>query len=129
MELLDFVMRFQRITGPVMGKGVEDTVFYVYNRFVSLNEVGGNPERFGTSLEAFHGMNIERKKYWPDAMITTSTHDTKRGEDVRARLNVLSEMADEWRESIGRWSRMNKRMKSVMEGQWLPDRHEEDLLY
>ncbi|MDP2968232.1 MAG: malto-oligosyltrehalose synthase [Deltaproteobacteria bacterium] len=129
MEWLDFVMRFQQITGPVMAKGVEDTVFYVYNRFVSLNEVGGNPERFGTSLETFHGMNIEREKYWPDAMITTSTHDTKRGEDVRARLNVLSEMADEWRESIGRWSRMNKRMKSVMEGQWVPDRNEEYLLY
>jgi (1->4)-alpha-D-glucan 1-alpha-D-glucosylmutase len=129
MEWLDFVMRFQQITGPVMAKGVEDTVSYIYNRFVSLNEVGGNPEKFGTSLEAFHGMNIERTKYWPDAMITTMTHDTKRSEDVRARLNVLSEMADEWRESIGRWSRMNKRMKSVMEGQWGPDRNEEYLLY
>jgi (1->4)-alpha-D-glucan 1-alpha-D-glucosylmutase len=128
-EWLDFVMRFQQITGPVMAKGVEDTVFYVYNRFVSLNEVGGNPERFGTSLDAFHGMNIERTKYWPDAMITTSTHDTKRGEDVRVRLNVLSEMADEWRESVQQWSRMNKRMKSVLEGQRVPDRNEEYLLY
>lgn len=128
-EWLDFVMRFQQVTGPVMAKGVEDTASYVYNRFVSLNEVGGNPERFGTSLEAFHGMNIERTKYWPDAMIATSTHDTKRGEDVRARLNVLSEMADEWRESVRRWSRMNKRMKSALEGRWVPDRNEEYLLY
>jgi len=128
-ERLDFVMRFQQVTGPVMAKGVEDTVFYVYNRFVSLNEVGGNPERFGTSIEAFHGMNIERTKYWPDAMIATSTHDTKRGEDVRTRLNVLPEMVDEWRESIGRWSRMNKRMQTVLEGQRVPDRNEEYLLY
>jgi (1->4)-alpha-D-glucan 1-alpha-D-glucosylmutase len=89
MEWLDFVMRFQQVTGPLMAKGLEDTVFYVYNRFVSLNEVGGNPERFGTPLDTFHGQNIERNKFWPHGLITTSTHDTKRGEDVRARLNIL----------------------------------------
>ena len=128
-EWLDFVMRFQQMMGPIMAKGVEDTAFYVYNRFVSLNEVGGNPERFGTPLDTFHGMNIERTKFWPYAMITTMTHDTKRSEDVRARLGVLSEIPDEWRECLNRWSRINKSKKSNMEGQWVPDRNEEYLLY
>jgi (1->4)-alpha-D-glucan 1-alpha-D-glucosylmutase len=128
-EWLDFVMRFQQMTGPIMAKGVEDTAFYVYNRFVSLNEVGGNPERFGTPLDTFHGMNIERTKFWPYAMITTMTHDTKRSEDVRARLDVLSEIPDEWRECLNRWSRINKSKKSNQEGQWVPDRNEEYLLY
>lgn len=129
MEWLDFVMRFQQMTSPIMAKGVEDTAFYVYNRFVSLNEVGGNPERFGTPLDTFHGMNIERTKFWPYAMITTMTHDTKRSEDVRARLGVLSEMPNEWKECIIRWSRINKKLKSVIDGQWVPDRNEEYLLY
>jgi (1->4)-alpha-D-glucan 1-alpha-D-glucosylmutase len=129
MEWLDFVMKFQQITGPVMAKGVEDTTFYVYNRFVSLNEVGGNPERFGTPLDTFHGQNIERTKFWSYAMISTSTHDTKRSEDVRARLNVLSEIPNEWRHSLLRWSRINKKRKSVIDGQWVPDRDEEYLLY
>jgi (1->4)-alpha-D-glucan 1-alpha-D-glucosylmutase len=128
-EWLDFVMRFQQMTGPIMAKGVEDTAFYVHNRFVSLNEVGGNPERFGTPLDTFHGMNIERTKFWPYAMITTMTHDTKRSEDVRARLDVLSEIPDEWRERLNRWSRINKNKKSNLEGQWVPDRNEEYLLY
>jgi (1->4)-alpha-D-glucan 1-alpha-D-glucosylmutase len=129
MEWLDFVMKFQQITSPVMAKGVEDTAFYGFNRFVSLNEVGGYPERFGTSLDTFHGQNIERTKFWPCAMITTATHDTKRSEDVRARLNVLSEVPQEWRESVFRWSRMNRRKKSQIDGQWIPDRNEEYLLY
>jgi (1->4)-alpha-D-glucan 1-alpha-D-glucosylmutase len=128
-EWLDFVMRFQQITGPVMAKGVEDTACYVYNRFLSLNEVGGNPERFGTPLETFHGQNIERTKFWPYAMIATATHDTKRGEDVRARLNVLSEIPDEWRQAVLRWSRINKKKKTMIDGQWVPDRNEEYLLY
>jgi (1->4)-alpha-D-glucan 1-alpha-D-glucosylmutase len=128
-EWLDFTMRFQQLTGPIMAKGVEDTAFYVFNRFVSLNEVGGNPERFGTSLEAFHGQNIERAKYWPFAMITTSTHDTKRGEDVRTRLDVLSEIPEEWRQSVIRWRRLNKKHKSMIEGQPVPDANEEYLLY
>jgi (1->4)-alpha-D-glucan 1-alpha-D-glucosylmutase len=122
-------MRFQQITGPVMAKGVEDTAFYVYNRFVSLNEVGGSPDRFGTLPETFHGQNIERTKYWPHALITTATHDTKRGEDVRARVNVLSEMHDEWKDCLIRWRRMNKKKKMSVEGQDMPDRNEEYLLY
>jgi (1->4)-alpha-D-glucan 1-alpha-D-glucosylmutase len=128
-EWLDFVMRFQQITGPVMAKGVEDTVFYIYNRLVSLNEVGGSPDRFGTSLETFHGKNIERTKFWPHALITTSTHDTKRSEDVRARINVLSEVPDEWRNCLINWRRINKNSKPVIEGQRVPDRNEEYLFY
>jgi (1->4)-alpha-D-glucan 1-alpha-D-glucosylmutase len=91
--------------------------------------VGGNPERFGTPLETFHGQNIERTKFWPRAMVATTTHDTKRSEDVRARLNVLSEIPEEWRQGLLRWSRMNKRRKSVVDGQWIPDRNEEYLIY
>jgi len=129
MEWLDFVMRFQQMTGPIMAKGVEDTAFYVYNRFVSLNEVGGYPERFGTPLDTFHGQNIERTKFWPCAMIATASHDTKRSEDVRARLAVLSEIPDEWRESLLRWSRINRKKKTLIDGQMVPDRNEEYLLY
>jgi len=128
-EWLDFVMRFQQITGPVMAKGVEDTTFYIYNRLVSLNEVGGSPDRFGTPLEAFHGQNIERIKFWPHALIATSTHDTKRSEDVRARINVLSEIPDEWHDCLIRWRRWNKKKKGLVEGQAAPDPNEEYLLY
>ena len=128
-EWLDFVMRFQQITGPVMAKGLEDTAFYIYNRLVSLNEVGGSPDRYGTSLETFHGKNIERIKHWPNALIATSTHDTKRSEDVRARINVLSEIPDEWWECLIDWRRLNKKKKPVVEGQRVPDENEEYLLY
>ena len=126
---VDFVMRFQQISGPVMAKGVEDTAFYIYNRLVSLNEVGGMPDRFGTSLETFHGQNIERRKFWPHALIATSTHDTKRSEDVRARINVLSEIPTEWRVRLYRWSSMNRKKKAVVERLKVPDRNEEYLLY
>ena len=126
---LEFVMRFQQLSGPVMAKGVEDTAFYIYNRLISLNEVGGMPERFGTPLETFHGQNIERTKFWPQALITTSTHDTKRSEDVRARIDVLSEIPDEWSTRLAAWRRLNYRKKMVINGQRVPDRNEEYLLY
>ncbi len=126
---LDFVKRFQQITGPVMAKGVEDTAFYVYNRLTSLNEVGGSPDHFGITLEAFHGQNIERCKSRPLAMLATSTHDTKRSEDVRARINVLSEIPEQWRESLYRWSRNNRKLKMVVDGKYAPGRNEEYLLY
>ncbi|MDH4027838.1 MAG: malto-oligosyltrehalose synthase, partial [Nitrospirota bacterium] len=128
-EWLDFVMRFQQLTGPVMAKGVEDTAFYVYNRFVSLNEVGGSPDRFGTTLDAFHGQNIERSKNWPHALITTTTHDTKRSEDVRARMNVLSEIHGDWKDCLLRWRRMNKKKRKKVDDLDAPDRNEEYLLY
>lgn len=126
---LDFVKRFQQITGPIMAKGVEDTAFYVYNRLLSLNEVGGSPERFGITLEAFHGQNIERRKSRPLAMLATSTHDTKRSEDVRARINVLSEIPEQWREGLSRWSRLNRKTKMNVDGKPVPSRNEEYLLY
>ena len=129
VEWRDFVMRFQQITGPVMAKGAEDTAFYVYNRLVSLNEVGGSPDRYGTPLETFHGQNIERSKNWPHAMIATETHDAKRGEDVRARINVLSELPAEWADHVRRWSRLNRKRTTVIDGQAAPDRNEEYLLY
>lgn len=128
-DWLDFVMRFQQITGPVMAKGAEDTACYVYNRLVSLNEVGGSPERFGVSIEAFHGQNIERWKSRPLRMLATSTHDTKRGEDVRARINVLSEMPEIWKGCVQRWSRLNRKVKMAVDGRLVPDRNEEYLLY
>jgi len=126
---LDFVKRFQQITGPVMAKGVEDSAFYVYNRLVSLNEVGGNPGRFGITLEAFHNQNMDRCKSRPLAMLATSTHDTKRSEDVRARINVLSEIPEQWRKGISRWNRQNRKFATMVDDKRVPDRNEEYLLY
>ena len=128
-EWADFAMRLQQVTGPVMAKGLEDTAFYVYNRLVSLNEVGGNPEGFGTSIDAFHAQNAETAVSRPYTLITTSTHDTKRSEDVRARLNVLSEMPGEWHRCLSRWSRLNRKKKPAACGRPAPDRNEEYLLY
>ncbi len=125
----DFVMKFQQYTGPVMAKGVEDTAFYRYNRLVSLNEVGGEPEQFGTSPAAFHRQNLERARRRPAAMITTATHDTKRGEDTRARISVLSELPREWRSALSRWGRLNRRKKLMVDGVPAPDPNEEYLLY
>jgi (1->4)-alpha-D-glucan 1-alpha-D-glucosylmutase len=126
---LDFAMHFQQITGPVMAKGLEDTAFYVYNRLVSLNDVGGMPGRFGAQLEAFHGQNLERLKTFPHAMIATSTHDSKRGEDVRARINALSEIPEQWQRVLMKWSRLNRSKGQLLDGQRVPDRNEEYLLY
>ncbi|HJW85885.1 MAG TPA: malto-oligosyltrehalose synthase [Candidatus Brocadiaceae bacterium] len=128
-EWLNFVMKFQQVTGPVTAKGIEDTAFYIYNRLVTLNEVGGSPERFGVTVETFHGQNIERFKCWPFTLIATATHDTKRSEDARARINVLSEMPDEWRDQLARWRRLNKKHKATVEGQAVPDANDEYLLY
>jgi (1->4)-alpha-D-glucan 1-alpha-D-glucosylmutase len=128
-KLTDFAMKFQQITGSVMAKGVEDTAFYAYNRLVSLNEVGGNPERFGVSVAAFHRQNAQRLKRWPHSMLATSTHDTKRSEDVRARINVLSEIPNEWRDAVTRWGRLNAAKKTPVGGQPAPDLNDEYLLY
>ena len=126
---LNFAMRFQQITGPVMAKGLEDTAFYLYNRLTSLNDVGGTPGRFGTQLAVFHGQNLERLKSLPGAMIATATHDSKRGEDLRARIDVLSEMPERWRKSLGKWSRLNRKKETPIDGQSAPDRNEQYLLY
>jgi (1->4)-alpha-D-glucan 1-alpha-D-glucosylmutase len=128
-EQQDWVQKFQQITGPVMAKGLEDTSFYIYNRLIALNEVGGEPQRFGATLNEFHRANAERLKLWPHAMLTTSTHDTKRSEDVRARIAVLSELPREWKSALSRWSRFNRRFRTRVEGRSAPDRNEEYLLY
>lgn len=127
--VLRFVMKFQQLTGPVMAKGVEDTTFYVYNRLVSLNEVGGHPEHFGNSVEELHERAAARARRWPLAMLASSTHDTKRSEDVRARINVLSEMPREWRQAVTRWSRLNAAKRAADEGEPMPSRNDEYLLY
>jgi (1->4)-alpha-D-glucan 1-alpha-D-glucosylmutase len=106
--MLRFSMRFQQFTAPVVAKGVEDTAFYRYNRLIALNEVGGHPSHFGLSLEEFHAAAAERATHWPYTMLGSSTHDTKRSEDVRARLAVLTELASGWRTALRRWSRMNE---------------------
>jgi (1->4)-alpha-D-glucan 1-alpha-D-glucosylmutase len=121
----EFVMRFQQLTGPVMAKGVEDTAFYTYNRLISLNEVGGSPDRFGVTLEEWHAAQREAHAHWPASMLTTATHDTKRSEDVRARIAVLSEVPEQWREAVGRWAGMNEGKRSGER----PDRNTEYFLY
>jgi (1->4)-alpha-D-glucan 1-alpha-D-glucosylmutase len=124
-----FVMKFQQLTGPAMAKGLEDTAFYRFNRLVSLNEVGGDPGRFGISLEEFHRVNERMAKAWPHTMLASSTHDTKRGEDVRARINVLSEMPAEWRDAVTGWSQLNADKKTIVKGARAPDANDEYLLY
>ena len=127
---LYFTLKFQQLTGPVMAKGLEDTTFYVYNRFISLNEVGGSPEIFGISLEQFHRANSARAGTWAASMLSTSTHDTKRSEDVRARLNVLSEMPRQWSAEVLRFRRVNRLKKQQLtDGRTPPDANEEYLLY
>jgi (1->4)-alpha-D-glucan 1-alpha-D-glucosylmutase len=128
-DRLRFIARFQQTTGPVMAKGTEDTAFYQYNRLISLNEVGGDPDQFGHSLTAFHRHNAETARTWPATMLASSTHDTKRSEDVRARINVLSELPREWGTALTRWTRLNGRKKVAVQGRLAPDRNEEYLLY
>ncbi len=126
---LRFAMKLQQYSGPVMAKGLEDTTFYRYNRHVALNEVGGEPDRFGIAAGAFHKANLSRARHWPHAMLGTSTHDTKRGEDTRARLAVLSDLPDEWARLVNIWSRLLRARRGDIEGTAPPDRNDEYLLY
>ncbi len=128
-ERLQFIGRFQQFTGPMMAKSVEDTAFYVYNRLSSLNEVGGDPQHFGETVESFHRFNSERHSQCPLGLLATSTHDGKRSEDVRARISVLSELPAEWKEHLLNWARWNKRKAVKVEGRLAPSRNEEYLLY
>jgi len=127
--VLRCAMKFQQVTSAVMAKGLEDTAFYRYNRLVSLNEVGGNPDRFGTGIDEFHRTNQERLARWPDSMLSSSTHDSKRSEDVRARINVLSEIPVEWRMHLSRWRDWNQDKKQTLDGSLAPTRNDEYLLY
>jgi len=124
-----FAMKFQQYTSPLMAKGLEDTSFYIYNRLVSLNEVGGDPRRFGTSLTDFHRANQERLQAHPHTLLATSTHDNKRSEDVRARIDVLSEIPDTWQKHLSRWARLNRGKKRVVDDAPAPSRNDEYLLY
>jgi (1->4)-alpha-D-glucan 1-alpha-D-glucosylmutase len=124
-----FVLKFQQVTGPVIAKGLEDTAFYVYNRLISLNEVGGEPGYFGLSPADFHKQQADRQRRWPASILTTSTHDTKRSEDVRARIDVLSERPKEWRAALRRWARWNRKHKRSVDGQPAPSANEEYFLY
>ena len=130
-EYLRFVMRWQQFTGPVMAKGLEDTAYYVHNSLISLNEVGGDPLREAppADLAGFHRFQQERSKLWPYSMNATSTHDTKRSEDVRARINVLSEIPDEWESRLLRWKRLNHSLKTEVNAILVPTPGEEVLLY
>lgn len=128
-QYLDFVLRFQQLSGPLMAKGLEDTAFYIYHRLVSLNEVGSDPKHFGVSIEDFHVQNQERAKLWPYSFLSTSTHDTKRSEDVRFRVDVLSEIPAEWKDRLQQWSRMNANHKTIIEGLPQPSANIEYMIY
>ena len=128
-EVLRFAMKFQQYTSPVMAKAVEDTSFYRYVRLVSLNEVGGDPRHFGTSVPTFHRGNAERAETFPHAMLATATHDHKRGEDTRTRIDALSEMPGLWDRAIRRWNRLNARRKTDVDGNAAPTDNDEYLLY
>ncbi len=128
-ERYEFVYRFQQLTGPVTAKGLEDTALYRAYPLPSLNEVGGEPAEFGNSLEQFHRRIADRAANWPASLMATTTHDTKRSEDVRARLNVLSEVPDLWEHALLRWRSLNRRHKTQIEGSEAPDGNEEYLLY
>ena len=122
----EFVLKWQQVSGPVMAKGVEDTTFYIYNRLASLNEVGGHPSHFGVSPAQFHAENAHHAEQWPHTLLSSATHDTKRGEDTRARMHVLSEMPAAWNAALVRWGGINAAKKTYPNG---PDRNDEYLLY
>ena len=126
---LEFVSKFQQCTGPIMAKGLEDTAFYIFNRLAALNEVGGNPQQFGISLERFHEKNRARLAERPRSLLASTTHDTKRSEDTRARMAVLSEIPDEWQKWIYEWRDLNSVWKKNLEGDSAPSANEEYLTY
>ncbi len=128
-ERLRFAMKFQQYTGPLQAKGLEDTAFYRYNLLLSLNEVGGDPSRFGSSSTEFHELNRRRRVDWPYELLATSTHDTKLGEDVRTRIDAISEMPDEWGRDVARWMRLNRAERTIVDGEPAPDRNDEYRFY
>jgi (1->4)-alpha-D-glucan 1-alpha-D-glucosylmutase len=128
-QWIHFVMNFQQYTGPLMAKGFEDTVLYIYNKLIALNEVGSNPNKFGFSVEEFHEFNQRRAIAFPHTLNATSTHDTKRGEDVRARINVLSEIPKEWEYNLKTWRKINRSKKKNVNNRYVPDENDEYLIY
>ena len=128
-ERQQFAMKLQQYTGPVQAKGLEDTAFYRYNLLISLNEVGGDPSRFGRNVDNFHEANARRMERWPFEMIATATHDTKLGEDVRARINALSELPEEWGREASKWMRINRAHRTIVDGDPAPDHNDEYRFY
>lgn len=126
---MDFLQRFQQLEGPVMAKGLEDSAFFVYNRLISLNEVGGNPRYFGVTKAEFHQFNLDRRAKWPLGFLASSTHDTKYSEDARLRLDVLSEMPSQWKEAVKAWKKNNKKYKTLIRGEYYPDFNTEYYIY
>jgi (1->4)-alpha-D-glucan 1-alpha-D-glucosylmutase len=126
---LDVAMRFQQYTAPVQAKGIEDTAFYRHHALASLNEVGGDPRRFGRTVAEFHDANTLRRRLWPGEMLTTTTHDTKRSEDARTRISALSEMPEAWQGAVSRWRRLNSSNRQRLAGTQAPDANDEYLFY
>lgn len=124
-----FVGRFQQVTSPITAKAIEDTAFYRYVPLLSLNEVGGDPAHGPTSIEEFHRHNLAWQSSWPRSLVATTTHDTKRSEDTRARISVLSEIPGLWRKAVNRWARLNRRHHREVDGQPAPSRNDEYLFY
>ena len=125
----DFFMRLMQYTGPLMAKGIEDTAFYTYHPFIAHNEVGNSPAHFGTSAETFHAEMLARREKFPMTMNTLSTHDTKRGEDARARLIVLSDLPEAWKKYTRSWRRMNRGSKKTIRGREIPSAADEYMIY
>lgn len=128
-QMLKFAMKFQQYTSPLMAKGLEDTTFYRFNRLVALNEVGGEPNHFGVSVNEFHYHNTRRLESFPHNMLSTSTHDTKRSEDTRVRICVLSEIPDEWQQTINKLSQINRSKKTKFHKTYIPSKNDEYLFY
>ena len=128
-DVLRFAMRIQQYTAPVMAKAIEDTAFYRFPRLLSLNEVGGDPQRFAVSPGAFHAANEERRRAWPHALLATATHDTKRGEDARIRIDVLSEIPAQWTQAVRRWRRFNRSRRVETDAGIAPRRVDEYMIY
>jgi (1->4)-alpha-D-glucan 1-alpha-D-glucosylmutase len=128
-ESREFVRKLQQVTGPVTAKAIEDTAFYQYHRLTALNEVGGDPQKFGVTVEEFHRHNLERRRDWPGSLNSTATHDTKRGEDTRLRIDALSEIPVEWEQRIQRWAQLAAPLKRDLDGELAPDANVELLVY
>jgi len=127
--VLEFAMKFQQVTSPVAAKGVEDTALYRYYRLAALNDVGSDPRRYSATSQALHQTNLETARSWPGTLLATSTHDSKRSEDVRARIAVLSEMPQLWRQHVGRWARLNRGKRRQLADGPAPTRNDEYLVY
>jgi (1->4)-alpha-D-glucan 1-alpha-D-glucosylmutase len=128
-ESLEFVRKLQQVSGPVTAKAIEDTAFYVHHPLIALNEVGGDPNKFGTSVDELHTRNAERLRDWPGSLNATATHDTKRGEDTRLRIAALSEIPDAWSARLEHWFELLEGHRTIDDGEAIPDANEELYLY